>query len=92
MGARRPLPRCRVRDAPRTSTRTSEEIREIASLFGGATYVHTFEQRGRVTPRSVRAHDVHPALDSGVFPLRRDVDAGVRAGGSNVGAGAFLCC
>ncbi|HET9630752.1 MAG TPA: guanine deaminase [Terrabacter sp.] len=87
------------------------EIREVAALFDGASYVDTYDRFGLVTPRSVLAHDVHPtdaelatlaergaavahcptsnaALGSGLFPLRRHVEAGVRVGlGSDVGAG-----
>ena len=87
------------------------EIREVASLFGGAAYVDTYDRHGLLTPRSVLAHDVHPtdaelatlagrgsvvahcptsnaALGSGLFPMRRHVEAGVRVAlGSDVGAG-----
>jgi len=87
------------------------EISEVAALFGGASYVDTYDRFGLVTPRSVLAHDVHPtdaelgtlaargaavahcptsnaALGSGLFPLRRHIEAGVRVSlGSDVGAG-----
>ena len=87
------------------------EVREVAELFDGASYVDTYDRHGLVTPRSVLAHNVHPtdpelatlatrgasvahcptsnsALGSGLFPLRRHVEAGVRvAMGSDVGAG-----
>ena len=87
------------------------EIDEVAALFGGASYVDTYDRHGLVTRRSVLAHDVHPtdpelatlaergasvahcptsnaALGSGLFPLRRHVEAGVRVAlGSDVGAG-----
>jgi guanine deaminase len=91
------------------------EIREVARLFGGSTYVDTYDRHGLLTPGSVLAHDVHPsdaelrtlaargaavahcptsnaALGSGLFPLRRHVDAGVRVSlGSDVGAGTGFC-
>jgi guanine deaminase len=87
------------------------EVEEVGRLFGGASYVDTYDRHGLVTRRSVLAHDVHPtdaelatlaargasvahcptsnaALGSGLFPMRRHVEAGVRvAMGSDVGAG-----
>jgi guanine deaminase len=90
----------------------THEIRKVSALFGGSSYVDTYDRFGLVTPRSVLAHDVHPtavelrtladrgaavahcptsnaALGSGLFPLRRHVEAGVRVAlGSDVGAGS----
>jgi guanine deaminase len=90
----------------------AQEIRKVSALFGGSSYVDTYDRFGLVTPRSVLAHDVHPtavelstladrgaavahcptsnaALGSGLFPLRRHVEAGVRVAlGSDVGAGS----
>lgn len=87
------------------------EVAEVSSLFGGASYVDTYDRHGLVTPRTVLAHNVHPtdaelatlasrgasvahcptsnsALGSGLFPLRRHLEAGVRvAMGCDVGAG-----
>jgi guanine deaminase len=87
------------------------EVDEVAALFGGASYVDTYDRHGLLSGRSVLAHDVHPtdaelatlaergvsvahcptsnaALGSGLFPLRRHVEAGVRVAlGSDVGAG-----
>jgi guanine deaminase len=88
-----------------------KEVEEVAALFGGASYVDTYDRHGLVTRATVLAHDLHPtdaelatlaareasvahcptsnsALGSGLFPLRRHVEAGVRvAMGSDVGAG-----
>lgn len=91
------------------------EIEQVASLFGGASYVDTYDRHGLLGPRSVLAHNVHPAeselltlaargtavahcptsnaaLGSGLFPMRRHVEAGVRVAiGSDVGAGTGFC-
>lgn len=87
------------------------EVATVAELFGGATYVGTYDAHGLLSQRAVLAHNVHPtdpelalladtgtavahcptsnaALGSGLFPLRRHLEAGVRvAMGSDVGAG-----
>ncbi len=87
------------------------EVQEVRDLFGGSSYVDTYDRFGLLTDRSVLAHDVHPtdaeletlamrhtsvahcptsnsALGSGLFPMRRHVEAGVQvAMGSDVGAG-----
>jgi guanine deaminase len=87
------------------------EIAEVARLFDGSPYVHTYADHGLIERNSVLAHNVHPsdqelalladrgasvahcptsnaALGSGLFPLRRHVEHGVRVAlGSDVGAG-----
>jgi guanine deaminase len=87
------------------------EVQEVRELFGGSSYVDTYDRFGLLTERSVLAHDIHPtdaelatlatrhtsvahcptsnsALGSGLFPMRRHVEAGVHvAMGSDVGAG-----
>jgi len=87
------------------------EIATVAELFGGRSYVDTYDRHGLVGPRTVLAHDVHPtdpelrvladrgaavahcptsnaALGSGLFPLARHLEHGVRVAlGSDVGAG-----
>ena len=87
------------------------EVEEVGQLFGGASYVDTYDRHGLVARKTVLAHNVHPtddelatlaardasvahcptsnsALGSGLFPLRRHLEAGVRvAAGSDVGAG-----
>jgi guanine deaminase len=91
------------------------EIEAVARLFGGGSYLDTYDRHGLVGPRTVLAHNVHAtdeeltllaargagiahcptsncALGSGLFPLQRHVDAGVRVAlGSDVGAGTGLC-
>lgn len=87
------------------------EVSQVRQMFGGTSYVGTYDAHGLLSRRSVLAHNVHPtdaelatlaarnatvahcptsnaALGSGLFPLRRHLDAGVRvAMGSDVGAG-----
>lgn len=87
------------------------EVAEVARLFDGSRYVHTYADHGLIERNSVLAHNIHPqdeelalladkgasvahcptsnaALGSGLFPLRRHVEYGVRVAlGSDVGAG-----
>ncbi len=88
------------------------EIATVQDLFGGASYLDSYDKHGLVGRRSVFAHNVHPtdaelarlgssgssvahcptsnaALGSGLFPLDRHLDHGVRVAlGCDVGAGA----
>ena len=88
-----------------------DEIAQVAGLFGGSSYVETYEQHGLLDRRTVLAHNVHPTdaelavlaargaavahcptsnagLASGLFPMRRHIERGVRVAlGTDVGAG-----
>lgn len=87
------------------------EIAAVAELFGGCSYLDTYDRHDLLGRGSVLAHNVHPtddelklltdrdasvahcptsnaALGSGLFPLKRHVDLGVRVAlGTDVGAG-----
>lgn len=87
------------------------EVAEVGRLFGGESYVGTYDRHHLLGERAVLAHDVHPrddelevlaargtsvahcptsnaSLGSGLFPLRRHVEAGVHVAlGSDVGGG-----
>jgi guanine deaminase len=91
---------------------SSREVAEIARLFPWARdYLAVYERYSLAGPRTVLAHNVHPAeseleriaaahtavahcpssnaaLGSGIFPLRRHLDAGVTCSlGTDVGGG-----
>lgn len=97
------------------TSHVNENVREIETvqeLFGGRSYVGSYDKHGLLGRDAVLAHNVHPSddelrllastgtvvshcptsnasLGSGLFPMRRHLDAGVRlALGSDVGGGS----
>ncbi|NNM47128.1 guanine deaminase [Knoellia koreensis] len=66
------------------------EVQEVRDLFGGSSYVDTYDKFGLLTERSVLAHDVHPTdAELATLATRHTSVAHCPTSNSALGSGLF---